>query len=181
MTQTTRSGSAGFTDGLPQRYISQGKLLHALAERRVSGNIPGNTSAERAALIESLSRNELIASEQYIDIVTGRTFRESILIHAGMANAVDLHAYGVTAERGFLPIADPGVEIPLANAEWHEAARQLPALIPTGRIRSIIEALPAGRWGKPVEIARLAVYLASDDADFVHGSAYVMDGGWLLP
>lgn len=57
-------------------------------------------------------------------------------------------------------------------------------LTPEGRnehVDSIIEALPAGRWGKPVEIARLAVYLASDDADFVHGSAYVMDGGWLLP
>jgi len=55
---------------------------------------------------------------------------------------------------------------------------------PEGRnehVDSIIEALPAGRWGKPVEIARLAVYLASDDADFIHGSAYVMDGGWLLP
>ena len=48
-------------------------------------------------------------------------------------------------------------------------------------VDSIIEALPAGRWGKPVEIARLAVYLASDDADFVHGASYVMDGGWLLP
>lgn len=57
-------------------------------------------------------------------------------------------------------------------------------LTPEGRnehVDAIIEALPAGRWGKPVEIARLAVYLASDDADFVHGSAYVMDGGWLLP
>lgn len=38
---------------------------------------------------------------------------------------------------------------------------------------------PAGRWCQPEEIARLAAFLGSDDADFVHGSAYVMDGGWL--
>lgn len=38
---------------------------------------------------------------------------------------------------------------------------------------------PAGRWGQPEEIARLALYLASDDADFIHGSAMVIDGGWL--
>ena len=38
---------------------------------------------------------------------------------------------------------------------------------------------PAGRWCQPWEIARLAVYLASDDAAFVHGSAMVIDGGWL--
>jgi 3-oxoacyl-[acyl-carrier protein] reductase len=57
-------------------------------------------------------------------------------------------------------------------------------LTPEGRnehVDAAIAGTPAGRWGKPVEIARLAVYLASDDADFIHGSAYVIDGGWLLP
>jgi NAD(P)-dependent dehydrogenase (short-subunit alcohol dehydrogenase family) len=38
---------------------------------------------------------------------------------------------------------------------------------------------PAGRWGQPREIARMAVYLASKDADFIHGAAMVIDGGWL--
>ena len=62
-----------------------------------------------------------------------------------MAHIVDLHAYGVTAERGFLPIEDPSPSVPLANAEWHQTARELPALIPSGRIRSIVEALPEFR------------------------------------
>jgi len=62
-----------------------------------------------------------------------------------MAHIVDLHAYGVTAERGFLPIADPNAAIPLANAEWHETARNLPSLIPSGKIRAIIEHLPEFR------------------------------------
>lgn len=38
---------------------------------------------------------------------------------------------------------------------------------------------PAQRWCQPVEIARLALYLASDDADFIHGTSMVIDGGWL--
>ncbi|WP_262700703.1 MULTISPECIES: SDR family NAD(P)-dependent oxidoreductase [Streptomyces] len=38
---------------------------------------------------------------------------------------------------------------------------------------------PARRWGQPREIARFAVYLAGDDAAFIHGSAMVIDGGWL--
>lgn len=38
---------------------------------------------------------------------------------------------------------------------------------------------PAGRWCQPREIARMAVYLASEDADFIHGAAMVIDGGWL--
>ena len=36
---------------------------------------------------------------------------------------------------------------------------------------------PLGRLGRPDEIAALAVYLASDDAQFVTGQALVIDGG----
>ncbi|WP_406549691.1 SDR family NAD(P)-dependent oxidoreductase [Rhizobium etli] len=42
-----------------------------------------------------------------------------------------------------------------------------------------ISKVPARRWCQPEEIAKLAAFLGSDDADYVHGSAYVMDGGWL--
>ena len=44
-----------------------------------------------------------------------------------------------------------------------------------------IAATPAGRWAEPEEVARIAVMLASEDASFVHGSAYLVDGGWSLP
>jgi 2-keto-3-deoxy-L-fuconate dehydrogenase len=37
---------------------------------------------------------------------------------------------------------------------------------------------PIGRMGEPEEIAAAALYLASDEAAFVTGSALVIDGGW---
>lgn len=37
---------------------------------------------------------------------------------------------------------------------------------------------PMGRIAQPEEIARLAVYLASDDSGFVTGQAIGIDGGW---
>jgi 2-keto-3-deoxy-L-fuconate dehydrogenase len=37
---------------------------------------------------------------------------------------------------------------------------------------------PIGRMGQPDEIAHAALYLASDEASFVTGSALVIDGGW---
>jgi glucose 1-dehydrogenase len=43
----------------------------------------------------------------------------------------------------------------------------------------IVAEIPIGRWGKPEEVAQLAVYLASDDAAYVTGSTYVIDGGML--
>jgi 2-keto-3-deoxy-L-fuconate dehydrogenase len=39
---------------------------------------------------------------------------------------------------------------------------------------------PTGRFGRPEEIAALAVYLASDEAEFVTGQTHVIDGGWAL-
>ncbi len=37
---------------------------------------------------------------------------------------------------------------------------------------------PIGRLGKPSEIAHMALYLCSDEAEFVHGAALEIDGGW---
>ena len=36
---------------------------------------------------------------------------------------------------------------------------------------------PAGRWGEPVELAGLAVFLASSAADYMTGQIVIMDGG----
>jgi NAD(P)-dependent dehydrogenase (short-subunit alcohol dehydrogenase family) len=41
-----------------------------------------------------------------------------------------------------------------------------------------LDGTPMGRLGQPEEIAKAALFLASDDASFVTGSALVIDGGW---
>jgi len=38
--------------------------------------------------------------------------------------------------------------------------------------------IPLGRWGKPEEIGRLALYLCSEEAAFITGVDIVIDGGW---
>jgi 2-deoxy-D-gluconate 3-dehydrogenase len=39
--------------------------------------------------------------------------------------------------------------------------------------------IPAGRYGKPEEIANAVMWLASDQARYVCGTTLVVDGGWL--
>jgi NAD(P)-dependent dehydrogenase (short-subunit alcohol dehydrogenase family) len=52
-----------------------------------------------------------------------------------------------------------------------------------GREQEMFEQLsktqPIGRMGEPEEIARLALFLCSDDASFITGSNYPIDGGFL--
>jgi len=41
----------------------------------------------------------------------------------------------------------------------------------------LLRNIPLGRLGKPEEVAGLAAFLASDDAAYITGSTYVIDGG----
>jgi len=65
----------------------------------------------------------------------------------------------------------PGaVRTPINMEAWgtHEAYRELMKLIPYKRI------------GEPDDIGRAAVWLASDDSDYVHGASIFVDGGMTL-
>ena len=47
------------------------------------------------------------------------------------------------------------------------------------RSRAILERIPAGRWGRPADLAGAAVFLASPASDYVSGIVLPVDGGWL--
>jgi len=38
--------------------------------------------------------------------------------------------------------------------------------------------IPLGRWGQPEEVGQLAVYLCSEEAGFITGTDFLIDGGW---
>ncbi len=47
------------------------------------------------------------------------------------------------------------------------------------RSKSILERIPAGRWGTPEDFAGAAVFLSSSASDYVHGTILTVDGGWM--
>jgi glucose 1-dehydrogenase len=67
-------------------------------------------------------------------------------------------------------IAPGAIRTEINRAAWEtpEALRRLLALIPYGRV------------GRPGDVARAAVWLASDDSDYVTGTTLFVDGGMAL-
>ncbi len=55
------------------------------------------------------------------------------------------------------------------------ARTQVPGLNET-----VLSRTPAGRWGRPSDLAGIAVFLASAGSDFVTGAAIPCDGGFLI-
>lgn len=85
-----------------------------------------------------------------------------------------------------------GVTKALAN-EWGPHGVQVNAIAPgymvtdnttalredADRSRSILDRIPAGRWGTAEDIAGAAVFLSSSAADYVNGHVLAVDGGWM--
>ena len=47
------------------------------------------------------------------------------------------------------------------------------------RSKSILDRIPAGRWGLPADLIGSVVFLASDASNYVNGHILVVDGGWM--
>jgi 2-deoxy-D-gluconate 3-dehydrogenase len=49
----------------------------------------------------------------------------------------------------------------------------------TERSKSILDRIPAGRWGTPDDFIGPVVFLCSSASDYVHGEILTVDGGWM--
>lgn len=85
-----------------------------------------------------------------------------------------------------------GVTMTMAN-EWAQYGINVNAIAPgymatnnteairndKAREKTIIDRIPANRWGLPSDIAGTAVFLASDNSNYINGFTIAVDGGWL--
>lgn len=79
--------------------------------------------------------------------------------------AIELGPLGINVNN----IAPGAIETPI-NSELLNSPQQLKALLNN---------IPLKRLGQPADVAAVAAFLASDDADYVTGSTYYVDGGLL--
>jgi NAD(P)-dependent dehydrogenase (short-subunit alcohol dehydrogenase family) len=98
---------------------------------------------------------------------------------AGAAYTASKHALiGLTKNTGFM-YANKGIRcnaIAPGGVNTHIADSLIPDAL--GYERCISGASQMPRMGEPDEIARLALFLCSDDASFINGSVVTADAGW---
>ncbi len=67
-------------------------------------------------------------------------------------------------------IAPGAIKTPINREAWEDKASE----------KKLLELIPYGRVGVPEDVAKAAVWLASDDSDYVHGTTLFVDGGMTL-
>ena len=70
-------------------------------------------------------------------------------------------------------LADRGITVNTVNPGPVDTGWATPELM-----RSVGRALPAGRWGRPDDVARLVRWLVSDDAAWITGQVINSEGGF---
>jgi NAD(P)-dependent dehydrogenase (short-subunit alcohol dehydrogenase family) len=66
---------------------------------------------------------------------------------------------------------------PIETRMMQSLAQQLNPAEPVAVVRANTARNPLGRYGAPDEVARVVVFLASDEAAYVNGAAWLIDGG----
>lgn len=77
--------------------------------------------------------------------------------------AVELGPRGITVNN----IAPGAIETPINTTLLNDPLR----------LHALLQQIPLGRLGRPEDVAGLATFLASDDADYVTGATFFVDGG----
>ncbi|HYB44803.1 MAG TPA: SDR family oxidoreductase [Candidatus Methylomirabilis sp.] len=80
-------------------------------------------------------------------------------------------------------VARDGIQVNAIAQNYVENPTYFPPALTAdaGKLERMLRHIPAGRLARGEESARLAVYLASEDADFFVGQVIPFAGGWVTP
>ena len=164
-------------------YVHHGSILdcdEATYDFSMKLNVKGNYQVTKAFLPNMLKRENasiiFVASAVSSLIAAPNRFiygaSKAAVIGMMKSIAADFITQGVRANA----ICPGTVESP----SWHQRVRsQATNEKEIENVRkTFIDRQPMGRIGQPIEIADLAIYLASNESSFVTGQAISIDGGW---
>lgn len=107
--------------------------------------------------------------------IHGLTGASEHAVYAGTKGAIIASTRALAVE-----LAPKGVRVNAIAPGWihvENHASAMPGMTEEDLRKAAAEKIPAGRYGYPIDVARLAVFLCSDAASFIIGQTIVIDGG----
>ncbi|MEO7723157.1 MAG: SDR family oxidoreductase, partial [Chthoniobacterales bacterium] len=165
--------------------LQQDALFHEMTlqqwERVIAVNLTGQFLCARAAVREFLRRGvvaevsraagKIICMSSVHEVIPWAGHVNYAASKGGIMQLMKSMAQELAPQKIRVNSIAPGaIKTPINRAAWEtkEALKNLLKLIPDGRI------------GEPEDIARAAVWLASDQSDYITGATIFVDGGMTL-
>jgi NAD(P)-dependent dehydrogenase (short-subunit alcohol dehydrogenase family) len=145
-------------------------------DRIIGTNLTGCFLMARAAIPRLIDAGggSIVLTASQLAFVGAERFAAYAASKGGVLNLARALALDHARDKIRVNALCPGaVETPLLLRQFQDQDG------PQGTLADLAALHPLGRLGQPEEIAAAALFLASDDASFVTGSALVVDGGYL--
>lgn len=98
--------------------------------------------------------------------------------HRGAYGASKAGVINLTATMA-LELAPHNINVNTISPGWIETHLVTPLTASSEMEKTILKSIPSGRVGQPEDVASTAVFLASDESNYIQGSVIVVDGGLL--
>jgi NAD(P)-dependent dehydrogenase (short-subunit alcohol dehydrogenase family) len=123
---------------------------------------------------------QMVAQKSGGAIVNIASLNSLMPLHGGAPYCAAKAAVAMVTQVGALELAAEGVRVNavspgLTATSMNEGLRSVPALN-----QAFLDRIPLGRSANPSDVAAASVWLASNDAAYVTGTNFVVDGGWAL-
>ncbi|HVY17558.1 MAG TPA: SDR family oxidoreductase [Rhodopila sp.] len=153
----TRADFAALIEvNLAAAFFASQAVLPAMRAQRDGNGVGGR-------IIHIASQHGSVASEE--NALYGTT--KAALIHLARNMAYELAKDGIQVNT-----VSPG---PIATQFNKDTWGTIP-----GKLETMTARVPAGRMGRPEEIAEAVAFLATTDGSFIHGHDLVVDGGYII-
>jgi 2-deoxy-D-gluconate 3-dehydrogenase len=112
-----------------------------------------------------------------INVASMLSFQGGILVPGYTASK---HAVAGLTKSFANELAVHGVNVNAIAPGYMATENTAPIRADEARERSILDRIPAGRWGTPQDLQGSFVFLASSASDYLNGAIIPVDGGWLV-
>ena len=117
------------------------------------------------------------AGGKIINIASMLSFQGGVLVPGYTASK---HAVAGITKSFANELAAHGVNVNAIAPGYMATDNTAPIRADPAREKSILERIPAGRWGTAADLRGPIVFLASAASDYLNGAIIPVDGGWLV-